>query len=82
MFNNVVFIVMWASYPRNFNRQATQLFVKAKAMFTPIVKATVTIFQENVKILASTFDVMVVIKDDVAFNMALNGNALLTKEVN
>jgi len=31
-------------------------------MFTPIVKATVTIFQENVQILASTFDVMVVIK--------------------
>jgi len=43
-------------------------------MFTPIVKVVVTIFQENVKILASTFHVMVTIKDDVASNMAFNGN--------
>ncbi len=39
-------------------------------------------FQENVEILASTLDVMVTIKDDVASDMALNGNTLLTKEVN
>jgi hypothetical protein len=51
-------------------------------MFTPIVKVVVIFFQENVKILTSTLDVMVIIKDDVASNMALNGNALLTKEVN
>jgi hypothetical protein len=51
-------------------------------MFTPIVKVVVIFFQENVKILTSTLDVMVIIKDDVASNMALNGNAFLTKEVN
>jgi hypothetical protein len=42
----------------------------------------VILFQENVKILASTFDVMIIIKDDVATDMAFNDNALLTKEVN
>jgi hypothetical protein len=41
-------------------------------MFTHIVKVMVIAFQENVKILASTLDVMVIIKDDVASNMALN----------
>lgn len=50
------------------------------SMFTPTIKIAVIAFQENVKILASTSSVMVIIKDDVAFDMALNGNALLTKE--
>jgi hypothetical protein len=50
-------------------------------MFTPIVKTMVIAFQENVKILASTYVVTVIIKDDVAFDMALNGNTLLTKEI-
>jgi hypothetical protein len=50
-------------------------------MFTPIVKTMVTAFQENVKILASTSGVMVITKDDVASDMALNGNTLLTKEI-
>jgi len=50
-------------------------------MFTPNVKVMVIVLKENVKILASTFNVMVTIKDDVAFDMALNGNALLTKKV-
>jgi hypothetical protein len=51
-------------------------------MFTPLVKAMVIAFQENVKILAYSLDVMVTIKDDVASDMALNCNTLLTKEVN
>jgi hypothetical protein len=38
-------------------------------------------FQENVRILASTSSVMVIIKDDVAFDRAFNGNAFLTKEI-
>ncbi len=38
-------------------------------------------FQENVKILASTYGVMGIIKDDVASDMALNGNTFLTKEI-
>jgi len=41
-------------------------------MFTPINKVVVTVFQENVKILASTSNVVITIKDDVATNMALN----------
>jgi hypothetical protein len=48
-------------------------------MFTPTFKTLVTAFQENLKILASISCVMVIIKDDVASNMAFNGNALLTK---
>ncbi len=51
------------------------------SMFTPLVKIMVTTFQENVKILASTSVVMVIVKDDVASDMALNGNVLLTKEI-
>jgi hypothetical protein len=51
-------------------------------MFSPSSKIVVTLFQENVKILTSTPDVMITIKDDVATNMAFNDNALLTKEVN
>ncbi len=51
-------------------------------MFTSTSKVMVILFQENVKILASTFDVMIIIKDDVATDMAFNDNALLTKEVN
>jgi len=50
-------------------------------MFTPLVKIMVTTFQENVKILASTYVVTVIVKDDVASDMALNGNVLLTKEI-
>jgi hypothetical protein len=42
----------------------------------------VIVFKENVKILASTPNVMVTIKNDVASDMALNDNTLLTKEVN
>jgi hypothetical protein len=42
----------------------------------------VTVFFLNVKILTSTPNVMVTIKDDVAFDMAFNDNTLLTKEVN
>jgi len=51
-------------------------------MFTPTSKVVISLFQENVKILASTPDVTITIKDDVATNMAFNDNALLTKEVN
>ncbi len=51
-------------------------------MFTPISKVVVTLFQENVKRLASTPNVLITIEDDVATNMAFNDNALLTKEVN
>ncbi len=50
-------------------------------MFTPTVKTMVTAFQENVKLLASTSGVMVITNDDVASDMALNGNTLLTKEI-
>ncbi len=50
-------------------------------MFTPIVTTMVIAFQENVKILASTYGVMGIIKDDVASDMALNGNTFLTKEI-
>ncbi len=53
-----------------------------KGMFTPVVKTMVIVFKENVKILASTPNVMVTIKNDVASDMALNDNTLLTKEVN
>jgi hypothetical protein len=49
-------------------------------MFTPTVKVVVIVFQENVKILAFARDVMVIVKDDVASNMAFNGNVLLTKK--
>jgi hypothetical protein len=49
-------------------------------MFTSIIKAVVIAFQENVKILASTPNVMIIVKDDLASNMALNGNALLTNK--
>jgi hypothetical protein len=50
-------------------------------MFTPTIKIVLIAFQENVKILASTSSVMVIIKDDVASDMALNGNTILTKEI-
>jgi hypothetical protein len=43
-----------------------------KGIFTPIVKTMVIVFKENVKILASTLNVMVTIKNDVASNMAFN----------
>jgi hypothetical protein len=43
-----------------------------KGIFTPIVKTMVIVFKENVKILASTLDVMVTIKNDVASNIAFN----------
>ncbi len=49
-------------------------------MFTPIVKTMVIAFFLNVKILASTPNVMVTIKNDVASNMGLNDNTLLTKK--
>ncbi len=49
--------------------------------FTPTIKIVVIAFQENVRILASTSSVMVIIKDDVAFDRAFNGNAFLTKEI-
>jgi hypothetical protein len=48
-------------------------------MFTPSIKAMVIACQENVKILTSTPNVMVINMDDVASNMALNGNTLLIK---
>ncbi len=51
-------------------------------MFTSTSKVVVILFQENVKILTSTPNVMIIIKDDVATDMAFNDNALLTKEVN
>ncbi len=51
------------------------------SMFTPTIKIVLIAFQENVKILASTSSVMVIIKDDVASDMALNGNTILTKEI-
>jgi hypothetical protein len=41
----------------------------------------VTAFHENVKILAFTSIVMVIIKNDVASYMAFNGHVLLTKEI-
>jgi len=47
-------------------------------MFTPTIKPMVIACQEIIKILASTPNVMVIIKDDVASNM-FNGNTLLTK---
>jgi hypothetical protein len=48
-------------------------------MFKPTIKPMVTACQENIKILASTPNVMVIIEDDMASNMALNDNTLLTK---
>jgi hypothetical protein len=50
------------------------IFISTNSMFRPTIKATVTACQENVKILASTPNVMVIIKDDMASKMALNGN--------
>ncbi len=55
------------------------VFISTNSMFRPAIKAMVTACQENVKILASTPNVMVIIKDDMASKMALNGNTLLTK---
>ncbi len=55
------------------------VFISTNSMFTPTIRAMVIACQEIVKVLASTPNVMVIIKDDVASNMALNGNTLLTK---
>jgi hypothetical protein len=57
--------------------QNMMIYCYTYAMFTPNAKMMVIAFQEIVKMLASTPNVTIIIINDMASNMAINGNTLL-----